>query len=221
MKDDTKKIEKEKVVDKVMPSAKDGGNDAPKKNTNDAPKKNIQAKDTSEKTDNSKNDKNDKGRRGRRPSAFNRSRKPRERQKSEFESRMLSARRVSRVVAGGRRFSLSVAVAVGDKKGRVGIGTGKGPDMAIAMEKAQNQARKQLVNIRLTEEKGIFSEASGKYCASVVQVRPSKGFVAGGAVRAIAELAGIQNINAKIQSRSKSHLNNARAALKALETIKG
>ena len=156
----------------------------------------------------------------RRMSTFNRSkRRSRERPKSEFDSRVLSARRVSRVVAGGRRFSLSVAVAVGNGKGKVGIGTGKGPDMATAMEKARNQAQKRLIEIQTTKEKGIPSEAIGKYCASVVQVRPANGFVAGGAVRTIAELAGIQYINAKIRSRSKSHLNNARAAMRAFEAM--
>ena len=162
-----------------------------------------------------------RGGRARRTSAFNRSRKGRDRVKSEFETRVLSARRVSRVVAGGRRFGLSVAVAVGNSNGKVGIGTGKGPDMAVAMEKARNQAQKRLVVIPMTNDKSIPSESTGKYCASVVQVRPAKGFVAGGAVRTIAELAGIQNINAKICSRSKSHLNNARAAMKAFEVMKG
>ena len=158
--------------------------------------------------------------RGRKSSAFGRSRKGRREQpKSEFEVRVLSARRVSRVVAGGRRFSLSVAVAVGDGKGRVGIGTGKGADMSLAMEKARNQAQKRLVHIPLTDEKGIPSESIGKYCASVVHLRPTKGFVAGGAARIVAELAGVQNINAKIHSRSKSHLNNARAAMKAFSSM--
>lgn len=162
-----------------------------------------------------------------RSSAFGKSKRSRkgrggaEQPKSEFESKVLSARRVSRVVAGGRRFNLSVAVAVGNKKGKVGIGTGKGFDMAAAMEKARNQARKKLIDIKITEEKGIPSEAEGKYCSSVVHIRPNQGFVAGGAVRIIAELAGIEHINAKIQSRSKCHLNNARATLKAFEKMKG
>ena len=159
--------------------------------------------------------------RRRRSSAFGRSRKGRERPKPEFDTRVLSARRVSRVVAGGRRFSLSVAVAVGNGSGKVGIGTGKGPDMSIAMEKARNQAQKRLVELPLTKEKGIPSDGVGKYCASVVHLRPSKGFVAGGAVRAIAELAGIQYINAKIQSRSKNHLNNARATMRAFVSMVG
>ena len=163
------------------------------------------------------------GRRRRRPSAFGRSGKRRsdDRPKSEFETRVLSARRVSRVVAGGRRFSLSVAVAVGNRKGKVGVGTGKGIDMAAAMEKARHQAQKGMVEVRVTDEKGIPSEAIGKYCASVVCIRPNQGFVAGGAARTVAELAGVEHINAKIQSRSKCHLNNARAMLKAFTLMSG
>ena len=165
----------------------------------------------------------DKGGRGKkRRSAFGRSGKGRsDKPKSEFETRVLSARRVSRVVAGGRRFSLSVAVAVGNRKGKVGIGTGKGIDMAAAMEKARNQAQKRMIEVRITDEKSIPSDAIGKYCSSVVHIRPSQGFVAGGAVRTIAELAGIEHINAKIQSRSKCHLNNARATLKAFSLMSG
>ena len=165
-----------------------------------------------------------KGGRGKkRRSAFGRSGKGRggDKPKSEFETRVLSARRVSRVVAGGRRFSLSVAVAVGNRKGKVGIGTGKGIDMAAAMEKARNQAQKNMTEIRITDEKSIPSEAIGKYCASEVHIRPSRGFVAGGAVRTIAELAGVEHVNAKIQSRSKCHLNNARATLKAFSSMNG
>ena len=141
-------------------------------------------------------------------------------QRSELDFRVLSARRVSRVVAGGRRFSLSVAVAVGNGKGEVGIGVSKGADMAIATEKAKHRAQKRMVQIPLTSEKGIPSEGVGKYCASVVHVRPARGFVAGSAVRTIAELAGIQAISAKIQSRSKNRINTAFATLKALSSLK-
>ena len=140
-------------------------------------------------------------------------------QRSDLDFRVLSARRVSRVVAGGRRFSLSVAVAVGNGKGEVGVGVSKGADMAIATEKARNKAQKRMVKIPLTPEKGIPSEGIGKYCASVVHVRPAKGFVAGSAVRTIAELAGIQAISTKIQSRSKNRINTALATLKALASV--
>lgn len=135
---------------------------------------------------------------------------------SDVNRRVLSSRRVSRVVAGGRRFSLSVAVAVGDGNGSVGIGTGKGSDTAIAIQKATAQAKKNMVKLPITKDKGIPCDSKAKYCSSVVVVRPSQGFVAGGAVRTIAELAGIKNINAKILSRSKNHLTNARATVLAL-----
>ena len=167
-------------------------------------------------------DGNGRGRGRKMSGGFNRPsrRRTRKPQKSEFDSRVLSARRVSRVVAGGRRFSLSVAVAVGNGNGRVGIGVSKGQDMATAMDKARYQAQKNVVQIPLTDDKGIPHEAVGKYCASVVHLRPAKGFVAGGAVRTVAELAGIQRLNAKIQSRSKSHLNNARAVMRAFSLMK-
>ena len=187
-----------------------------KVNTQDTPVEANPVEKENTKSDDSKRAKKHQPRKR----GFGRNRRGAEQKRSEFETRLLSARRVTRVVAGGRRFSLSVAVAVGNRNGKVGIGTGKGPDMAIAIEKAQNQARKNVVTVPITDEKSIPSEVTGKFCASLVQLRPSRGFVAGGAVRTIAEIAGIQNLNAKILSRSKSHLNNARATLKALETIK-
>ena len=149
-----------------------------------------------------------------------RGRRQRTQARSDLDRKVLSARRVSRVVAGGRRFSLSVAVAVGDRKGKVGVGLGKGPDMAIATEKGMAKAKKNMMTVPLTENKSIPYETTGKFCGSVVSLRPSEGFVAGGAIRMIAELAGIKNLNAKILSRSKSHLNNARATMKALASLK-
>ena len=142
------------------------------------------------------------------------------RERSSVDMKLLSLRRVSRVVAGGRRFSVSVAVAVGDRQGRVGIGTGKGLDKPIAIEKATAQAQKNMVQVPVTKDGSIPCDATAKYCASIVSVQPSEGFVAGGAVRSIAELAGIKKINTKIISRSKNHLNNARATINALKKCK-
>ncbi|MDI9325285.1 MAG: 30S ribosomal protein S5 [Alphaproteobacteria bacterium] len=149
--------------------------------------------------------------------ARRRSHRSQPRQRSEFDRKVLSARRVTRVVAGGRRMSLAVAVAVGDKQGRVGIGTGKGLDMASATEKALTQAKKNMIRIPLTKNGSIPHDVSAKYCASSVILRPSQSFVAGGAVRVVASLAGIKGINAKILSRSKNAINNAQATIKALQ----
>ncbi len=154
---------------------------------------------------------------GRRPSSvISKQRQAR----SEFDRQLLSARRVVRVVAGGRRFSLSVAVAIGNRNGQVGIGMGKGLDQASAREKAFNNAKKNIKNIQITKDGSIKKEVSAKYCASMVQIRPAKsGIVSGGAVRMIIDLAGITKVNTKILSRSKNHINNAKATLKALSQL--
>ena len=167
--------------------------------------------------ENTKNINNNQIKKGRRtPGVVSKQRQAR----SEFEQQLLSARRVARVVAGGRRFSLSVAVAIGNKSGQVGIGVGKGLDQASAREKAFNNAKKNIKNISITKEGSIKKEVSAKYCASVVQIRPTKsGIVSGGAVRIIIDLAGITKANTKILSRSKNHINNARATLKALAQL--
>lgn len=208
-------VAEEEVKDAAMPTEEDA---SPAEAEQEAQADEAEA-DSSEDDKKSLRRRNDNNRR-KKGGSMRRARKGRERPRPEFETRVLSARRVSRVVAGGRRFSLSVAVAVGNQKGKVGIGTGKGQDMASATEKARNKAQKRLIQIPLTPTNGISSEAIGKHCASIVEIRPGKSFIAGGAVRTIAELAGIQAINAKILSRSKSHLNNARATMKALSLIK-
>ncbi|MBI2004871.1 30S ribosomal protein S5 [Patescibacteria group bacterium] len=156
------------------------------------------------------------GRRGRPSSA--RSRQPR----SEFEQHLISIRRVSRVVAGGRRFSFSVSIIIGNKKGRVGVGVGKAGDTTLAIDKAARAAKKHLITVRLTKENTIAHEVAAKFCASRVSLMPApgRGLVAGSSVRPVLELAGITNIVAKINSGSKNGLNNARAAVSALQALK-
>ncbi len=145
----------------------------------------------------------------------------RQRRKSEYDQKILQVRRVVRVVAGGRRFSLSVTVAIGDKQGRVSVGVGKGSDVARALDKAVTQAKKHLTTVLITDNGSIPHDVQAKYCSSHVYLAPSSGgIIAGGAVRTVADLAGIRNINGKILSRSKNHLNNARAAIKALSLLK-
>jgi small subunit ribosomal protein S5 len=141
--------------------------------------------------------------------------------RSEFEQKIIGIRRVTRVMAGGRRFSFSVSMVIGDKKGSVGFGIGKASDTALAIEKASKDAKKHMITVKRTENKSIPYNLSSKYCASVIEIRPAKGrgLVAGSAVRSVLELAGITDVTAKILSRSKSPINNARAAILALGEI--
>src|SRR3989344_3179449 len=143
--------------------------------------------------------------------------------KSGLDQRIISIRRVARVVAGGRRFSFSVALVAGDRRGSVAVGVGKGADTALAIEKALNKAKKELKKLSLTKEMSIPHEVSAKYSASrvVIVPVPGRGLTAGSSVRHVLEIAGVKNVSAKLLSRSKNQLNNARAAMKALSTIRG
>lgn len=146
-----------------------------------------------------------------------------EKVKSEFDQRVLDVARVTRVVAGGRRFSFRATVAVGNKKGKIGVGIGKGIDVSKAVEKAVSDAQKNKITIPL-KNATIPHEIMAKYASAKVFLKPApmgKGLVAGGAVRSICELAGIENISAKILSKSTNKLNNAKATLEALKTLKG
>lgn len=145
-----------------------------------------------------------------------------ERVRSEFDQKVVSLRRVARVVAGGRRFSFSAAIVAGDRKGRVGVGLGKGADTALAMDKAMRDAKKNMIRISMTDSKSIPHDTEAKYGASVIALRPSpaRGIVAGSSIRTVLELAGVMDVTAKIHSRSKNKLNNARATVKALEALK-
>ena len=144
-----------------------------------------------------------------------------DRARSEFTQKIISIRRVTRVVAGGRRFGFSVAMVLGDKNGRVGVGTGKATDTALAIEKAIRVAKKNMIKINRTKEMSITHDVQVKYGASVVQVLPSKGrgLVAGSSVCTVLELAGVKDVTAKIFSRSKNKLNNAQATIKALKQL--
>jgi len=142
--------------------------------------------------------------------------------RSEFDQKIISIRRVTRVVAGGRRFSFSVAMVLGNKKGSVGVGIGKASDTALAIEKAVRSAKKNMIKVPLSKEMRIPHETGAKYCSSVVIIMPApgRGLVAGSSVRNVLELAGVKNVSAKILSRSKNRLNNAQAAIKALSGLK-
>lgn len=152
------------------------------------------------------------GRRGAGAKRPDRERRP------EFFQKIIGIRRVTRVMAGGRRFSFSVAMVLGDKNGRVGVGLGKASDTALAIEKAARAAKKEMITLSLSESKSLPFDVAAKYCASQVELRPSpgRGLVAGSSVRTVLELGGVTDVTAKLLSRSKNAINNARAAIKAL-----
>ncbi|MDP3725905.1 MAG: 30S ribosomal protein S5 [bacterium] len=153
---------------------------------------------------------------------FSRGRKEKSRRFiSEFSQKLISVRRVARVVAGGRRFSFSVAIVLGDKKGGVGVGLGKGADTASAIEKAIRNGRKNMIRVKTTPAMSIAHEVDAKFGSARLILIPAKGrgLVAGSSVRNVLDLAGLTNITAKILSRSKNKLNNARATIVALQKL--
>lgn len=150
------------------------------------------------------------------------SRGPRaERPRAEFDQKIIALRRVTRVVAGGRRFSFSVALVAGDKKGRVGVGLGKAGDTSLAIDKALRDAKKHMIRVPLTKTNSIPHEVYAKYSSGRIFIKPApgRGVVAGSAARSILELAGVKDVMAKIISPSKNQLNVAQAALKALQSL--
>jgi small subunit ribosomal protein S5 len=144
------------------------------------------------------------------------------RPKDEFESHLLDLARVTRVTSGGKRMNFRAVVAVGDKKGRIGLGVDKGKDVSQAIEKATRRAKKRLISVAI-KENTIPHEAQAKFGASEILIKPQtkgRGLVAGGVVRIICGLAGIKDISSKILSRSKNKLNNARATIEVLKKLK-
>ncbi len=146
----------------------------------------------------------------------------RERVRPEFESTIVDIRRVTRVVAGGRRFSFSVSLVAGNKNGKVGVGLGKATDTALAIEKAMRNAQKNMINVPRTKEGTIPHEVEAKYKSAqvIIYPAPGKGLTAGSSVRDVLDFAGIKDVGAKLHTRSKNKLNNARAAIEALKQLK-
>ncbi len=145
-----------------------------------------------------------------------------ERTRPEFDQKIISIRRVTRVMAGGRRFSFSVAMVVGDKKGKVGVGIGKAGDTQLAIDKAVRDAKKHMIVVPMNKDSHIPHDVHTKYASSEVMIMPApgRGLVAGSSVRTVLEMAGVKDVTAKIFSRSKNKLNNARAAVEALKLLK-
>jgi small subunit ribosomal protein S5 len=144
------------------------------------------------------------------------------RAKPEYDQKIIDIRRVTRVSSGGRRFSFAVSLVAGDRKGKVGVGTGKGGDTALAVEKAFRSAKKNMITISTTKSGSIPHEVKTKFGSAVVHIMPApgKGIVAGSSVRDVIDLAGLKDVTAKLRSGTKNKLNNARVAIEALKQLK-
>ena len=145
----------------------------------------------------------------------------RERKQDEFDKTLVAVRRVTKVVKGGRTMRFSALVVVGNRKGLVGIGTGRAKEVPAAIDKATLQAKNNLVNINIVNGT-IPHDVVGKYGTSKVLMFPAKegcGVIAGGGTRAVLELAGVKDIVTKIHG-STNKINCVKATLKGLTALR-
>ena len=156
------------------------------------------------------------------PRGDRKDRRDRRDEPKEFEERVVFINRVSKTVKGGRRMKFSALVVVGDHKGRYGFGVGKAAEVPDAIKKASESAKKNLHNIHLVKGKTISHEVIGKWGACSVLLKPAPegtGIIAGGPVRAVLELAGVENVCSKVYG-SRAPINIVRATNQGLENLK-
>lgn len=145
--------------------------------------------------------------------------RPRE-EKKEYDEQVIHIDRIARTVAGGKRIRFRAAVVIGNRNGKVGIGVAKGGEVIIAVQKAINKAKKNLIEVPIVNET-IPHEITQSFGAAYVLLKPAQkgtGIIAGGAVRAIADLAGIKNLISKILG-SQNQINNLQATIEALKSL--
>jgi len=143
-------------------------------------------------------------------------------QKDEFKEKVIDLRRVTRVVAGGKRFRFRATLVIGDLKGRVGVGIGKGADVQSAIGKAKSDAKKNIVRVPMNGQT-IPHEVEAKFSAARVRMKPAvkgHGLKAGGAVRVVLSLAGVRDIVAKCLGRTPNKLTNALATIEGIKQLR-
>lgn len=143
-------------------------------------------------------------------------------EKSEFDQQIIDLARVTRVTKGGKQLTFRACVVIGNRKGKVGYGVKKGKDVQIAVEKAVNQAKKNLITVRMVN-KTVPHRIEAKYKAGRVMIKPApigSGIIAGSSVRVVLELAGVANASAKIMGKTNNKITNVKAVFKALESFK-
>jgi len=142
-------------------------------------------------------------------------------EKEQLSEKIIQVNRVSKKVKGGNRIGFSVLVAVGDKKGRVGVGLGKAPDVSSAIKKSMRKAKKNLIEVPLSGTT-IPHEVKVKKGAAKILLKPAppgSGLIAGGPVRIIAELVGIKDMSAKILG-TRNKISCVYATIEALKKLK-
>ena len=182
----------------------------------EAPKENAPAAEAPKEARGPRGDRKD-----RRPRGDRKDRRP-ERVDDGFEDRVVYINRVSKTVKGGRRMKFTALVVVGDHKGHYGFALSKAAEVPDAIKKASEQARKKLYNLHLVKGNTISHEIVGKYGACNVYLKPAPegtGIIAGGPVRAILELAGVQNVCSKVYG-SRAAINILRATHQGLQNLK-
>ncbi len=146
----------------------------------------------------------------------------REKPKEEFESKLLDLARISHTRAGGKKIGFRAIVITGNKQGKVGIGVGKGKDVALSVEKATRFAMKNLIEVPIINDT-IPYQVYSKFGAAEIMLKPQRkgrGLVAGGVVRLICSLSGIKNISSKVLGKTGNKLNNAQATINAFKKLK-